>query len=449
MKNLVRILCVFGFASFSLKSATAQCITAVDLDGTNQFLYGSSFLQYDFSQFTIEMWINSDDYTANDIYVNWRNGSYIALGGWAADGSFNTWAEGLSPNSINSGPGTAPTPGEWHHIAYVFDGSNQIIYIDGTAVTTVPTTGSVDLNATTQMIGLVVGARFDQGQQFTNTKFDDVRIWNSARSSTEINATMNTDLNGNESGLVAYYRFEDGVGSTIATDLTSGANHLTLTNMDPATDWMSGVFSSDIHSTATIENCGPFTWIDGNTYTTDNNTATYLYSGGAVGGCDSIVHLDLTVLDPVDNTITTSGPTFSANEVSAGTQYQWVDCDNGNTSIPGETNQTFTATQTGSYAVVITGQNGCSETSTCSNITIVGLDEINPDHLKVSIYPNPASSVLSVKGLTSDENFTILNLQGETVHNGTTNNTITVDYLASGTYLLKFENRPVVLFVKE
>src|SRR5690606_18730531 len=43
------------------------------------------------------------------------------------------------------------------------------------------------------------------------------------------------------------------------------------------------------------EACGSFTWIDGNTYTTDNNTATHTIVGGAANGCDSIVTLDLTI----------------------------------------------------------------------------------------------------------------------------------------------------------
>ena len=39
--------------------------------------------------------------------------------------------------------------------------------------------------------------------------------------------------------------------------------------------------------------CDSYTWIDGNTYTTSNNTATHLSSNAA--GCDSLVTLDLTI----------------------------------------------------------------------------------------------------------------------------------------------------------
>ncbi|MBR5984265.1 MAG: hypothetical protein IK025_11185 [Bacteroidales bacterium] len=46
--------------------------------------------------------------------------------------------------------------------------------------------------------------------------------------------------------------------------------------------------------------CDSFTWIDGNTYTESNNTATVTYTNQY--GCDSVVHLNLTIEHP-DNTV--------------------------------------------------------------------------------------------------------------------------------------------------
>jgi hypothetical protein len=41
-------------------------------------------------------------------------------------------------------------------------------------------------------------------------------------------------------GLVAYWDFEDGPGSTVLTDRSGNGRHGTLVNMDPATDWVAG-----------------------------------------------------------------------------------------------------------------------------------------------------------------------------------------------------------------
>jgi hypothetical protein len=47
-----------------------------------------------------------------------------------------------------------------------------------------------------------------------------------------------------------------------------------------------------------ISSCGSYIWIDGNTYTSNNNTASYTLTN--VGGCDSIVTLNLVILPEPD-----------------------------------------------------------------------------------------------------------------------------------------------------
>ena len=47
-------------------------------------------------------------------------------------------------------------------------------------------------------------------------------IWNTARTKTEIQANMNRTLDGDESGLAAYYTFDE-IGSTV-TDVTGSHN---------------------------------------------------------------------------------------------------------------------------------------------------------------------------------------------------------------------------------
>ncbi|MGE3823111.1 MAG: choice-of-anchor Q domain-containing protein [Bacteroidia bacterium] len=47
--------------------------------------------------------------------------------------------------------------------------------------------------------------------------------------------------------------------------------------------------------TDAVLSCGPYTWMDGNTYTASNNTATFTIPNGSFSGCDSIVQLNLTI----------------------------------------------------------------------------------------------------------------------------------------------------------
>jgi uncharacterized delta-60 repeat protein len=143
------------------------------------------------------------------------------------------------------------------------------------------------------------------------------------------------------------------------------------------------------NSTDVISSCTPITWINGNIYSSSNNTATFTLTNAA--GCDSVVTLNFT-REIVDITTSTSGQTITA--ITPGANYQWIDCNNNNTAISGETNQSFVATANGSYAVIITN-NGCTDTSDCVNITSTGIQ--NVDQFNISISPNPFTDQTLIK----------------------------------------------------
>lgn len=50
---------------------------------------------------------------------------------------------------------------------------------------------------------------------------------------------------------------------------------------------------NDVSVTESIESCGSYTWIDGNTYASDNSTAVHVVPG--INGCDTIKQLDLEI----------------------------------------------------------------------------------------------------------------------------------------------------------
>ncbi len=112
-----------------------------------------------------------------------------------------------------------------------------------------------------------------------------------------------------------------------------------------------------------------------NSGTNQNNLA------GVQSGHGSVI---FTRICAINTGASQTGSVLSAD--SAGYTYQWLDCDNGNAVIPGETNQTFTPTIGGNYAVEIT-DNGCVDTSACLTST-VGINELN--NQKFVMYPNPS-----------------------------------------------------------
>ena len=136
--------------------------------------------------------------------------------------------------------------------------------------------------------------------------------------------------------------------------------------------------------------CNSYTWIDGQTYTESNNTATVTLTTAA--GCDSVVTLDLTINSP---SVSQNGATLTANIANnANAVYQWIDCDNGNAAIVGATSQVFTATTNGYYAVV-TLENGCTDTSACVQVSSVSTTLIDGTDV-VSVYPNPTTDNINI-----------------------------------------------------
>ena len=83
----------------------------------------------------------------------------------------------------------------------------------------------------------------------------------------------------------------------------------------------------------------------------------------------------------VDMNVTQTVVTLTADQNNA--TYQWIDCDNNNSLILGETNQSYTPTLTGNYAVEVT-LNGCTSVSECVLVDFTGVDELlNPTMKKL------------------------------------------------------------------
>ena len=161
--------------------------------------------------------------------------------------------------------------------------------------------------------------------------------------------------------------------------------------------------------------CDSYTWIDGNTYTSNNNTATWTLSN--ISGCDSIVTLDLTINSVNDTSVSIDGGTLTANNNLA--TYQWIDCDDNYDEIAGETSQSFSPAINGNYAVVLT-ENGCTDTSSCIFINALSI-ETNNGLLDFNVYPNPTRKELNIAFDTQIENveLRIFNAMGQLVSENT------------------------------
>jgi len=131
----------------------------------------------------------------------------------------------------------AVTAQQWQHIAVVYTQDNILFYKNGEEFSfgSAPT----DLGSTDKL----KFGRVPAGFPFQGC-LDEIRVWDVARTQSEIQDNLTQLLPGNESGLAGYWRLDDGSGDT-ATDLTgnghpgllgagiSGSEPLWLTPISP------------------------------------------------------------------------------------------------------------------------------------------------------------------------------------------------------------------------
>jgi hypothetical protein len=101
-----------------------------------------------------------------------------------------------------------------------------------------------------------------------------------------------------------------------------------------------------VYGVDVIQTCTPITWIDGNTYTQNNNTATFLLPGASQNGCDSVVTLNLTFWPCVQLQAGSCGATNVAPNqllfaVNVGTPEYRFRFNGPNNGGPGWNNNTF------------------------------------------------------------------------------------------------------------
>ncbi|MCB2221950.1 MAG: hypothetical protein KQI35_16295 [Bacteroidetes bacterium] len=105
---------------------------------------------------------------------------------------------------------------EWHHIAGTWDGTSMYVYIDGVLVNSFNVVDSIGNEPFySPDYGLYMGYK-DEGQYgYFDGQLDEVRIWNYSRSEVQLRSTMYQELTGSETGLHAYWNFNETSGETV------------------------------------------------------------------------------------------------------------------------------------------------------------------------------------------------------------------------------------------
>jgi len=221
--------------SCSIVSSINTNCNLLNFDGVNDYVEMNSLgtPMAGQSNFTIEFWMKADlnDQTVNrtgmfsinnSLVMNGANRLLIMLGGSVSQ-STNIGrlvvADGLPSNDFISN--VVIGDNICHHVAYSHNNGTGTVYVDGTNVGTF--VSNIQLSAS-DLYSL--GQEWDNPNpsQFYNGDIEDVRVWTTSRTQTQIQANMNNELIGNEPGLLAYYQFNQGTPSANNTTITQAVD---------------------------------------------------------------------------------------------------------------------------------------------------------------------------------------------------------------------------------
>ena len=199
---------------------------SISFDGLDDRVVISGNSIYKFSdQFTIELWVKPNS-TDSD--------NYRGLISFGEDGSnqfgygFAYYATGwrffikTQSNSVSqwtSLPYASAPSGQWTHLAASYDGTKLTLYKNGSVADEKVVSGQIAWTANSG--DLYIGSFNKAGTDyFFNGNIDEVRLWDTVRTGLQIKGNKGITLEGNENGLVSYWKADESAG-TVLNDLTS------------------------------------------------------------------------------------------------------------------------------------------------------------------------------------------------------------------------------------
>lgn len=313
-------------------SVTVNTDNALNFDGVNDYVVldnvgtNSSLSFAGTSNFTLEAWVNRKATGADAAIVSKFNGG-VAGNYWLLIGS-----NGKPYFSREAAPWTVPASNvlpenEWHHIAGVFDGSTMKIYIDGILDNSVAASGSISSSVSSIKVFIGASSQNSLPSTFFKGSLDEIRIWNVARTASEIQNNYLKELAGNETGLAAYYTFNQGIvngtNTSITTLIDKGNNNIvgsltniartgTTSNFIPGLiPNITGTATANVGATSTLSNTliGG-TWSSTNTAIATVNSTTGVVTGVAAGS----VTITYTICEKTVSTVyVVTVPTITTN----------------------------------------------------------------------------------------------------------------------------------------
>lgn len=296
--------------------------THLSFDGVDDFIDCGNILP---ESYTKEAWISIDAINQTSNIISGSD-SFGQNAFWAPNGVLSAGHNGFWNAVEDSNVLSLNT---WYHVVVSYDYATQTLklYKDGILIDS-----NNNVPAPINGNDIHIGSYNDASNLF-NGSIDEVRIWNVVRTEEQINGSKNCELQGDETGLIAYYNFNEGLDAnenaafTTLNDATINTNNGSLTN-----------------------------------FALTGNTSNWLAGSPIVSG--SIVPSEASVSSPVNYTQNDSATPLTATLGANGSELLWYTAETGGVgSAIAPTPSTMTTGST-SYWVTSANANGCESERT-------------------------------------------------------------------------------------
>jgi hypothetical protein len=136
--------------------------------------------------------------------------------------TLNPWTDGVYDDDSGKYLGITSAMPQWVHVAITWDNVALRTYVNGVArITTMAPAGQ----PLATLAGLFYVGCLPLNFACFNGLFDELRVWNVARTPDEIMANYTKAVAPDSPGLVGYWKFDDAPGSLTAKDAVTTAGH--------------------------------------------------------------------------------------------------------------------------------------------------------------------------------------------------------------------------------
>ncbi|MEB3192238.1 MAG: LamG-like jellyroll fold domain-containing protein, partial [Snowella sp.] len=196
--------------TLGIQSKESSCLSAIELDGVDDYIQLPALPENISQTFTIETWVYYHNFNNWSRIFDFSNGAgsdniLLANQGQTNNLHLSIFVAGRDNSLVIN---NILEKDNWIHLSVTMDSTgNTTIYknsqIIGQKQFNLPRTLTRNQN--------YLGKSNWRGDSLLKGKMDEFRIWSSVRSQAEIQNNMNRRLNGNEPGLMGYWQFTGGI----------------------------------------------------------------------------------------------------------------------------------------------------------------------------------------------------------------------------------------------